>query len=183
MDEHLSDGSIDQIVRSTLAAEPASDFVSRVRAQIPGSSSAVILNWLWAPLAGIAVVGILIVGVLIRSSEPVSQSLPIIARTTEIVGSVVRPVLNTPKPALPERAARSHQRVVRGIPKRTEAPESPEVLVPPDQMLTIRALLKNMNKYEFSFAEESAQARSEIAIQPIVIEPLRIDSVNGGLVQ
>ena len=180
MDEHLSDESIDEIVRSTLVAEPSSNFVSRVRARMPATSSSLISSRAWVSLAGITIIVILIAGRLIAPSDSAPQSLPIIEGSTQIVDSVIEPVLTPQEFVLSKSTAHPAGRRERVLHERN-AFTFPEVLVPPDQMLAIRALLRNVNKYEFSFPEESAQAFTQMTIQPLVVEPLGVTSVSGGL--
>jgi len=68
-DPKLSDESIDQIVRSTLAAQPAMDFVARVRTEIATAKSPWIFSRGELALGAVGLAVLVVVATVVRGAR------------------------------------------------------------------------------------------------------------------
>jgi hypothetical protein len=176
MDGHetdpLSDELLDRVIHSTLIAEPAPDFVARVRRQMAREQ---VSSWgvrVLVPMAAFAVALVVAIAVTVRQPHtPVlTNPAPLAAGVRPAVDRSLPPMTPVTKVRQPSNAAQDSHR------SRVGARRTPplEVIILPDEGRALRQLTADITagKYELAFEEPTNLVSTDITISPISIAPL-----------
>ena len=186
----LSDSQLDRELESALGVEPSPEFLARVRTRVAAEPRGelwrlAIRRWSFEPLAGVAVIGIVLAVVvpwLMRDGEA-EKTAPIVAAVT---GTPVEADGSAPAfreggqvgvtTTVPTRSVSRIQKRRRGM---------PEVLISQDDRRAFDALLiavaENRLPVRPTPVEEagSALALAPLQIQQLRIEPLQLTGLEG----